>query len=101
MSENQKPPAVTRLGRKLIVFDGSEPLIVIRPADPELALRLVKDCVETNDPELFAKIVLQEQDYTYRGFLGKNGKILDENGRYLELLKPGDSFVTVKNSDYN
>ena len=72
-----------------------EPLVVIRPKDAGLALKLTKMALESQDSEAF-QAILQAQTYTVMGFLSDKpaGFIVDETGKVLEKLKAGDSFTT-------
>lgn len=96
----KKLPTITRKGLRLIVFDGPNPIVVIRPTNPDFAIQLANRSLNENDGELFQKII-ESQDYTYRGFLGRNHKIVNENGVYQELVKPGDSFVCINQNISN
>ncbi len=78
--------------------DGPEHrLIVIRPRDPVLALRLAKQCVGKDNDHAFQQ-VLAAQPYEERGYAWndpaqKKIMIADADGNLLEETKEGDSFV--------
>lgn len=81
---------------KIAIAEDGKPLAVIRPANPSLALAVAQVAVKKADKALFDRLPNEVGDYTFRGWLAE-GKpcIVDKNGRYLEDLKPGDSFVTL------
>ena len=80
--------------------DGQK-LMVMRPKDPGLALKLAETARAANDQPLFQS-VLEAQDYVFKGYLGRRAKglnkgefaIVSEDGRFLEEILPGDSFIT-------
>lgn len=96
MSDNRpKLTPLNHLARHLIRHADGEPLSVIRPANPKLALALATVCVQQQDAGLFQRLPSEVGDYTIQGWLGVNGKILDRDGRTIGELEPGDSFVTL------
>jgi len=83
-------------GKIALSPDTHEPLAVIRPKDPKIALALSKTALDANDEKLFQSM-LEAQDYTFVGWLEVGGKrIIDKGGKEIGELQPGDSFVTLK-----
>jgi hypothetical protein len=89
---------LTDRGRARAVKDNGEPLMVIRPSNPTLALQLAKIAVEKNDKALFDRLPNEVglDNYTIQGWLGPKGKLLDRDGNVIGECKPGDSFITMK-----
>lgn len=90
--------------RKFLIKDG-HPCAVLRPRDPELALKLVEDAQSKDDATEQQKAfneVLNAQPYQFRGYLsgGKEGRlhfyVIDAGGKYVEELQRGDSFVEAQ-----
>lgn len=76
--------------------DTNEPLAVIRPKNPEVALALAKTALDNQDQKLVDSM-LEAQDYTFLGWLEVGGEnIIDKDGKPLGKPQPGDSFVTLK-----
>ena len=101
----------TRQRRQFVEKDG-KPLLVVRPSDPELAIRLAQEAIEnTRDPDkqteaavaflnLPALAEAKGVTYTFVGYLAKkrNGKgacVVDEGGNVLGAVVAGDSIVTL------
>ena len=89
------------LMRQRVLFKEGKPVQVIRPSDPEKAIRIAKETIATNDVERFKNLpdeVMGEKNdpYTFVGWLSKtaNGDILGVNGQVIDHCKPGDSFMT-------
>jgi hypothetical protein len=80
-------------------------LVVCRPANAQLAIetatRIARMQKENGlSPEKaaarFQQMIL-EQDYTFVGYLGENGKTVeDEIGNHVGTINPGDSFCKMK-----
>ena len=67
---------------------------VIRPSDPAKALRIAEECLASKDSERFDNLPAEVGEYTFVGYLAENGlKVLDDRGKAVGTLKPGDSFV--------
>jgi hypothetical protein len=66
---------------------------VIRPDDPAKALRITEECKRDNDVERLRNLPSEVSDYTFMGWLGMGGEILDAQGAILGRIQPGDSFV--------
>jgi len=75
-------------------------LIVARPSDPRVPLALARAAHAAQSQEAFGDIPADAEAagviYTFRGYLAAHpgGWIVDEEGRVLERLQPGDSFLT-------
>lgn len=82
------------------VYRNGERLAVVRPADPKMALELVRELqsvqasqTEEQNQRRFNEI-LCSQPYTYVGLLSKTGgRLLNKGGWSIGKMKPGDSFV--------
>ena len=101
----------TRQRRQFVEKDG-KPLLVVRPSDPELAIRLAQEAIEnTRDPDkqteaavaflnLPALAEAKGVTYTFVGYLGKRPAgttcIVDKDLRVVGELVRGDSFITEK-----
>lgn len=68
-------------------------LVILRPADPSLALELAEYAMKTQRPEDFQN-VLTAQPYAFVGFLGSDQHIYDINLNDLGETQRGDSIVT-------
>lgn len=77
--------------------DDGEPLCVVRPMDPERAVKMAKRLVGTRHDAGQAAMdaMLKEQKYTFCGFAGRDGTIRDAHGRVLGKMVPGDSYVSI------
>ena len=105
MNRNDRRAAASKArrdpsGGAFVLRDGKK-LIVIRPAEPEIALALAHKSVANNSMEEFQDILRGPSGYTFRGYLRSQGcqglptmYISDEHGVFQEELQPGDSFVT-------
>ena len=98
-------PLTPRGTRRILCSqDNGLPLLVIRPEHPEVALAVAQVCVIQQDNMLFEVLPAHVglDTYTVRGWMGptdiakKRGTIIDRDGRFLEAIVPGDSFVTVE-----
>jgi len=87
----------------LMSDDGKRPLVVLRPKDPELALRLAYDLLDRNDCDQEFQNILARQDYEFVGYavqhrtrLTKKVEIraVDTHGNDLGKLKAGDSLAS-------
>lgn len=93
--------------REFVRDEQGRPLQVIRPKDPKLALDLGLRAVETNDGNLLDRVPGIVEDasgnYTYMGLLAKRASgspcIVDDKGRFVAELAPGDSFVSGLTGD--
>lgn len=82
-----------------LIKDGDK-LAVMRPKDPQLALKLAYAALEIEDKvaqsEAFQN-VLNAQPYSFVGLMSTAGKpdkkLLDEDGWAIGTVRPGDSFV--------
>ena len=98
----KKPRAV----EFLMSEDGQYPLVVARPRDPELNLKLGYQALEQNSTVDFQKI-LDQQEFTIVGFaIRKRSRLLkkkvevwiaDTDGNLIEKCKSGDSIVSGPN----
>ena len=82
--------------------DQGRPLRVLRPKDPALARKTVRDIqarsasgelAPTGADPAFTSI-LTAQPHRYMGIVGPEATIVDEQGTVIGCLVPGDSFVT-------
>lgn len=82
--------------RAILKAPSGAPMRVIRPEHPRLALALATVSVAHNDPSLFARIPEEAGTYTFVGWLaeGTDGVLVDEHGRPIGRLEPGDSLVS-------
>jgi hypothetical protein len=79
-----------------------ERLQVIRPSNPELALKLAKTAVDNNDTALLDRLPGIVEDaagqYTFMGYLGRRASgqpcLFDDDGKDIGETVAGDSFVT-------
>jgi hypothetical protein len=85
--------------RPFLIKDGDK-LAVMRPKDPQLALRLAQAAMEIENDDAREKAfqdVLNAQPYTFVGLISTDGKpdkkLLDEDGWPIGRVKAGDSFV--------
>jgi hypothetical protein len=97
--------------RYTIVQCDGQPMAVIRPSDPKLALALAETALKEQNSDLLADLpsIVEESgaEYTLVGYaahrLGslKEPKacIVDEKKNYVGELQPGDSFVTLREAD--
>jgi hypothetical protein len=82
-----------------VIKDGDK-LAVLRPKDPQLALKLAYAAMEIEDTDAQNKAfqeVLNAQPYSFVGLMSTVGKpdrkLLDEDGWAIGKVRPGDSFV--------
>jgi hypothetical protein len=83
-----------------LIKDGDK-LAVLRPKDPQLAMKLAYAAAEIEDDQEREKAfqaVLTAQPYSFVGLMavtkpGKPGKLLDEGGWAIGSVRPGDSFA--------
>jgi hypothetical protein len=82
-----------------LIKDGDK-LAVLRPKDPQLALKLAYAAAEIEDDgerEKAFQAVLTAQPYSFVGLMSMAGKpekkLLDEDGWSIGSLRPGDSFA--------
>ena len=93
--------------RETVRDEQGRPMQVIRPKDPKLAVDLAKVAADTNDKALFDRLPGIVEDaagnYTYMGLLAKRASgppcIVDEKGRFIAELAPGDSFTSGLTGD--
>lgn len=84
--------------RKMSLRNGW-PLMVIRPSDPAIPLRLAQEALARNDADALARIPSDAEalgvTYTVAGWLAKDGRrVVDHKGQAIGALTPGDSFIT-------
>lgn len=82
----------------VIACEDGKPLAVIRPDNPALAIRLANEALAKQDGHAFERILVDVQAsgsrYTFAGWLSKDrSHVVDETGKRIDTLKPGDSFV--------
>ena len=116
--KNQKsgsPPATTEavpatlpwerardtLGRQLLrtqpAPDGHvRPMCVVRPRDPEKALRLAKEALANSDVEGFASLPEIVGTLTFLGYLTVTGYVADARGEIVGNVQRGDSFLVMQ-----
>lgn len=83
-----------------LIKDGGK-LAVLRPNDPQMALRILRDVQLIEDPEAQAvafQEMLASQPYTFVGLAssvtkGGAARLLDEDGWAVGTVRPGDSFA--------
>jgi hypothetical protein len=68
-------------------------MAVLRPADPERAIRRAKELASKVSSRSEFDALLAEQPHTYRGIAGVDRKVYDEDGAVLEDMRPGDSYA--------
>jgi len=81
---------------------------VIRPKDPQLAVELALQAHAKNDTTLLDRLpgIVEDAagEYQYMGYLARrqNGStcIVDDDGKFLAELAPGDSVVTGLNESH-
>lgn len=71
-------------------------LAVLRPKDPALALRLTEEFKATGGSKKEFDRILKAQSYTFVGFAGQKGVLLNEKGAALGRLEQGDSLILAK-----
>ena len=99
--------------RRILRAPNGLPMVVIRPSDPAIPVRLATALVGLKDDAAFQSIpekaAAEGVTYTLAGFWGLRKKrhgvlgprcILDREGGYLGEIQPGDSVVTL-NADSN
>ena len=78
-------------------------MLVVRPSDPTVALRLAQEAIAQKDLEKLARLPTHVEAagvaYTFAGYLAKRPGgtrcVVDADCRVLGELVPGDSFVTT------
>ena len=76
------------------------PLMVIRPKDPAMALRIAKIAFEKQDMDLLDRLPNEvgADSYTFLGYAARDKRgrsaIVTKEGVWVGELEPGDSFVT-------
>jgi hypothetical protein len=82
--------------RKICKAPNGQPMAVIRPANPRLALAMAVVAVQKNDADLFARLPGEVGNYTCVGWLaeGTDGVIVDDEGHPIDKLRAGDSMVS-------
>lgn len=77
-------------------------LAVIRPDKPEIPLRIAKESVATNDKKRFDNLLYEAESlgvtYTFAGWAkdGDQTVLLDNDGKVIGKMKPGDSVTVLK-----
>jgi hypothetical protein len=81
-------------------IQNGDKVAVLRPKDPQLALKLAYAAVEIEDDiarEKAFQEVLNAQPYSFVGLMSTAGKpdkkLLDEDGWAIGSMRPGDSFA--------
>jgi len=93
---NQIP---TPTGMAIMVRNGRK-MMVMRPADPEKAIRVALEAQKANDVDRLLNLPEEVGDYTFVGYASADGHyILAEDGTVIEKIKRGDSFVTRRSID--
>lgn len=84
---------------KIMIRDGKK-MMVMRPSDPEKAVKIALEAQKANDADRFLNLPEEVGDYTFVGYLSAEGRqILDENGAVVGDVQKGDSFVTRRSID--
>jgi hypothetical protein len=95
----QTSTAIGQPGPKGVALDPlGDPILVIRPAMPEMALAVAAVALERNDKDLIDRLPQEVEDYTVVGWLSARGSpqfIVDEHGKKIGDLVAGDSLVTM------
>ncbi len=85
--------------------DDGRPLAVIRPKNPALAIQIARVAIDQNDKELWDCLPAKAGEYTFIGWLPfpregvPEGYVVDDEGLIVDEMQPGDSFVTLNDSD--
>ena len=76
------------------------PLMVIRPDDPEKAIRIASECQRANDHKRLENLPQEVGNYRFIGYAskGRPTDIVDDRGNVIDRLAPGDSFITEQES---
>jgi hypothetical protein len=77
--------------------DGGGPLACMRPAKPEVAIALARAALSSQDSSAIEHLLEALcGPYTFAGWLCKAdpNKLLDNEGKEVDEVKPGDTFVT-------
>jgi hypothetical protein len=87
---------------RFVLKDGKR-LMVVRPRDSALALKIADEAYEQNYTREQFDAILAQQTYTVVGFLGQGVDksrpvVLDGDGKKIGYAEPGDSFVSVANA---
>lgn len=90
--------------RKIVADAEGRPMMVLRPDQPAIVLKLAKRALAKGDQARFLRVPQRAEkrgvQYTFAGYLGESragetaGVVVDERGRELGPVQPGDSFVT-------
>lgn len=88
--------------REFVTDEHGQRMQVIRPKDPKLAVEMALQAHAKNDTALFERLPALVEDAAgepqYMGLLARreNGThcIVDDDGKFVAELAPGDSFVT-------
>jgi hypothetical protein len=78
--------------------DSGTSFLVVRPENPAIAIARgleVQRLPKHLQSEAFQRL-LDEQTYTFVGYLGEDENIEDEDGRVLGKMVPGDSITSLR-----
>lgn len=78
--------------RERISMRDGGPVQVLRPADPEKAIRIANECLAANDRGRMADM-LRADKYKLVGYLSESGKLVDARGVPCGELLAGDSLA--------
>jgi hypothetical protein len=83
--------------KKIFAFKNGKLIAVIRPANPTLALDIAYQAKENNDKAQLDSALVRCGPYKFVGYLSRKGaRLLDEKGKDLGEVQPGDSFVDAE-----
>ncbi len=79
-----------------VIRDGQR-LMIARPQDPQKAIRIAKEAARDNHVARLANLMDEVgiETYTIVGYLSQDESIVDESGKRIGAIRPGDSFVTI------
>ncbi len=96
MGEHKRPKPKPATGGLGIIMKDGKPTMVMRPRDPEKAIRIAKECAEQNDTERLANLMEEVGwPYLFVGYLSQSGSVVDEKGNVVDTMQPGDSLMTL------
>jgi len=78
------------------MFRNGRPMLVIRPDDPEKAVRIAQETANANNIARFKGLPEEVGEYTVVGYASEDArKIVDKMGNVIGEIKRGDSFITM------